>query len=175
LKNVFLNINTPHGFIDKKAILPTDYCSLGVDRFKRDLKYFSIISQDILKSLNNLTIKYNNYLKVIPLRNIYFIEDLSRYLVIISYSNNKKNTLSYTTKANCAVQAILEGILDSQEDNEEFIDSIIKKLEKNKIALDEGVYYTSLIEENIDKIYVTNIDYLDTYEDCSALVINGYL
>lgn len=42
----------PHGFIDKKAILPADFCELGIHRFKSDLERFSFIKQEIIQSLN---------------------------------------------------------------------------------------------------------------------------
>jgi hypothetical protein len=41
----------PHGFHDKKAVLPADFCSLGVQRFKTDLTRFSYVKYPILKSL----------------------------------------------------------------------------------------------------------------------------
>lgn len=41
----------PHGFIDKKAVLPADFCSLGVNRFYRDIEYFETARVDILKSI----------------------------------------------------------------------------------------------------------------------------
>lgn len=42
----------PHGFIDKKAILPADFCELGVKKFKDDLIKFSYIKDDIINSLS---------------------------------------------------------------------------------------------------------------------------
>lgn len=45
------NNNYPHGFIDKKALLPADFCELGVERFKNDLNKFKPIKPIILKSL----------------------------------------------------------------------------------------------------------------------------
>ena len=43
--------NFPHGFIDKKATLPTYYCAEGIERFKNDLEYFSVIKDEIIKTL----------------------------------------------------------------------------------------------------------------------------
>lgn len=43
----------PHGFIDEKALLPADYCELGIKRFIMDLEIFSFIKDDIIKSLKN--------------------------------------------------------------------------------------------------------------------------
>lgn len=56
INNLFkLNIDYkqtyPHGFIDKKAILPSSYCELGINRFLQDLEKFSFIKKDILESL----------------------------------------------------------------------------------------------------------------------------
>jgi len=48
-----------HGFIDKKAVLPADFCSLGISRFYDDLKIFDIISKDILASLSIIEKEYN--------------------------------------------------------------------------------------------------------------------
>ena len=42
----------PHGFIDKKCILPADYCQLGIDKFKTELdNKFSYIKSDIIASI----------------------------------------------------------------------------------------------------------------------------
>lgn len=44
----------PHGFIDKNAVLPADFCSLGVKRFSGILfKLPNTIVADIRKSLDN--------------------------------------------------------------------------------------------------------------------------
>jgi hypothetical protein len=43
----------PHGFIDKKAVLPADYCELGIGSFKRDLERFLAYRNDIIDSLRN--------------------------------------------------------------------------------------------------------------------------
>jgi hypothetical protein len=47
-------IKYPHGFIDDKAILPADFCTLGVKRFKEDLDKFEYISKEILNSLTKI-------------------------------------------------------------------------------------------------------------------------
>lgn len=41
----------PHGFIDSRALLPADFCELGVQAFMEDLKRFSIYREQILESL----------------------------------------------------------------------------------------------------------------------------
>ena len=43
--------NYPHGFIDKKAVLPADFCELGVTKFREDLVRFSYVKEDIISSL----------------------------------------------------------------------------------------------------------------------------
>ena len=47
--------NYPHGFIDKKAALPCDFCELGINRFRNDLQKFSIVCNDIINSLRLLS------------------------------------------------------------------------------------------------------------------------
>jgi hypothetical protein len=42
-----------HGFIDNKALLPSDFCYLGIERFKNDLLKFKIIENEIKESLTN--------------------------------------------------------------------------------------------------------------------------
>ena len=43
--------NYPHGFIDKKAILPASYCYEGLLKFEQDLKKFSWVSDKVIDSL----------------------------------------------------------------------------------------------------------------------------
>lgn len=45
--------NYPHGFIDKNALLPADFCILGMYRFMDDQVKFSAVLEDIINSLNN--------------------------------------------------------------------------------------------------------------------------
>ena len=49
--NVIIDQDYPHGFIDKKAKLPSNYCSHGELKFLEDLEQFSYIKEDILDSL----------------------------------------------------------------------------------------------------------------------------
>jgi very-short-patch-repair endonuclease len=44
-----------HGFVDESAVLPADFCTLGVKRFENDLQNFCFISDDILRSLENIS------------------------------------------------------------------------------------------------------------------------
>lgn len=57
----------PHGFIDKKARLPADFCTLGLIRFYRDLEKFKIVLPDIVKSMNDKASQYKNIYSVYPL------------------------------------------------------------------------------------------------------------
>lgn len=43
--------NYPHGFIDKRAVLPANFCELGILKFKSDLDRFNCIKDDIIHSL----------------------------------------------------------------------------------------------------------------------------
>lgn len=44
----------PHGFIDKKAKLPSSYCSHGEIKFLKDLVKFDYIRDDIIDSLKRI-------------------------------------------------------------------------------------------------------------------------
>lgn len=52
-RNITTNQVYPHGFIDKKCILPADFCEAGIKKFKQDLDRFSIEKPDIIKSLKD--------------------------------------------------------------------------------------------------------------------------
>lgn len=41
----------PHGFVEEHAVLPAEFCCLGIERFIADLDRFSFIRDEILKSL----------------------------------------------------------------------------------------------------------------------------
>ena len=55
-----------HGFIDKKAILPADYCELGIAQFKKDLETFSAFKSYIIQSLKNKITALGNIDLVLP-------------------------------------------------------------------------------------------------------------
>lgn len=63
-----------HGFIDEKAMLPADFCYLGIKRFEEDLKSFSFIKERILKSLKDKINKYGNKDLVLPENLFYLIK-----------------------------------------------------------------------------------------------------
>lgn len=54
----------PHGFIDKKAALPSDFCELGQKRFLHDLNNFSIIRKEIVNSLKDKISETGNWRSV---------------------------------------------------------------------------------------------------------------
>ena len=56
----------PHGFIDDKALLPSDFCELGIKRFKKDLCRFNIVKNDIIESLKHKISKLENIDLVLP-------------------------------------------------------------------------------------------------------------
>lgn len=70
----------PHGFIvDKNETLPADFCSLGYERFLRDIERFSYIKDDIFASLHHKYNKYNgDWYRVLP---IYASDELKREIL----------------------------------------------------------------------------------------------
>jgi len=56
----------PHGFIDPKAVLPADYCELGIEAFKADLQRFEAYKTEILNSLKEKTEELKNPDLVLP-------------------------------------------------------------------------------------------------------------
>jgi very-short-patch-repair endonuclease len=55
-----------HGFIDKKVILPATFCSLGIERFKKDLEKFFYIRKEIEFSLYEKCVKLGDKRLVLP-------------------------------------------------------------------------------------------------------------
>jgi hypothetical protein len=56
----------PHGFIADEALLPADFCPLGVCRFERDLARFACIRPEILASLNAKIEELGDSRRVVP-------------------------------------------------------------------------------------------------------------
>ncbi len=56
----------PHGFIDKKVVLPADYCEIGIERFINDLEKFSFIKSEIILSIKSKITSLQNQNLVIP-------------------------------------------------------------------------------------------------------------
>lgn len=61
-----LKLEYPHGFIDKKALLPSDFCEMSIERFVRDLNKFHLQRNDIIKSLKDKIIDVGNIDLVLP-------------------------------------------------------------------------------------------------------------
>lgn len=55
-----------HGFISENVIMPCDYCELGIQKFKNDLKRFHFIRKDIVRSLNSKIVLLKNKDLVLP-------------------------------------------------------------------------------------------------------------
>lgn len=55
-----------HGFIDAKALLPADFCELGVAKFCADLERFHPVRAEIVASLNKAAEKLGDWRKVWP-------------------------------------------------------------------------------------------------------------
>ncbi|MGQ4006111.1 DUF559 domain-containing protein [Francisellaceae bacterium CB300] len=60
-KQVYCN-----GFIDDKAILPADFCEMGVELFRLDLEKFNYARADIISSLKEKVSKKGNIDLVLP-------------------------------------------------------------------------------------------------------------
>lgn len=73
-KNLNCIFHYPHGFIDSKAVLPCDFCELGVQRFLQDLDKYTIVKNDIIKSLKNKVTELGDINKVLPPSIQYLIE-----------------------------------------------------------------------------------------------------
>ncbi len=56
----------PHGFIDSQALLPADYCYLGIMKFIQDLDNFDFIKEEIVASLKNKVKDLQNKFLVLP-------------------------------------------------------------------------------------------------------------
>ena len=73
-RNVINGCNYKQGFISKEKTLrlPSEFCELGVERFKKDLINFNYLKEDILKSLYDRIQENNlNILEVFPPSMIY--------------------------------------------------------------------------------------------------------
>jgi len=55
-----------HGFIDKRAVLPADYCELGIEMFENDLQKFSQCKDEIIRSINLKISELGNINLVLP-------------------------------------------------------------------------------------------------------------
>jgi hypothetical protein len=65
-KNIDIIQEYEHGFIDSTAMLPADYCELGLKRFILDLERFNYIKNDIIKSIIDKIKEKGNISLVLP-------------------------------------------------------------------------------------------------------------
>lgn len=56
----------PNGFIDPKAMLPSDFCELGIELFKKDLVKFEYHTNEILESLKTKVKEKGDIELVVP-------------------------------------------------------------------------------------------------------------
>ena len=64
----------PNGFIDSKAILPSDFCELGIQKFKKDLDKFHFHENEIINSLKEKIKVLDDERLVLPKSLIYLIK-----------------------------------------------------------------------------------------------------
>lgn len=64
----------PHGFIDPKAVLPADFCELGIQKFVADLSTFSFHKNEVINSLIQQIAMKKNINLVLPPSIQYLIE-----------------------------------------------------------------------------------------------------
>lgn len=64
ISETFDYVHFPHGFVDEKAVLPADFCSLGIERFNEDLEKFGYIKNEILESMHRLVKNGKRYHEV---------------------------------------------------------------------------------------------------------------
>ena len=64
----------PQGFIDNKALLPSDFCELGIEKFVADLEIFSHLKEDILDSLKNKINELKDIRLVLPKSLLYLLD-----------------------------------------------------------------------------------------------------
>jgi len=67
-----------HGFIDPKAILPANFCELGILQFIQDLDNFSYHKAEIIESLNNKIQEKGNINHVLPPSLHYLVQASNR-------------------------------------------------------------------------------------------------
>ena len=69
-KNMKFDNSYKHGFVDKKAILPSDFCELGIERFMKELNFYNSISSkittSIIETLKDVTLRNKRWYPIIP-------------------------------------------------------------------------------------------------------------
>lgn len=157
---IFSNYSYPQGFIDKKAMLPANYCYLGIQRFKASLEYFSTIEPEIYRSLDSwIRIGKHSW-------EVYSADHFqNKYLVLDQdASEDPKDTIASSIDyANCEINAALAATLSEHEENEELIKKTVNTLEENLKEIDEGISYTALqaqkdISKASSRIYIIDLE-----------------
>jgi len=63
----------PNGFIDKRAVLPADFCELGIELFEHDLEKFDYCKDEIIESLRNKIQEKENIKEYVLPKSLYSI------------------------------------------------------------------------------------------------------
>lgn len=58
--------NFPHGFVSNKALLPANFCELGLARFLHELEFYSEIKETIINSLAIFALEKKEWALIIP-------------------------------------------------------------------------------------------------------------
>jgi hypothetical protein len=72
IQNVDLNWKYPSGFIDNAALLPADFCELGIERFKKDLNTFWYLKEEIINSIKS-KIKEKGDIRLVLPKSLYYL------------------------------------------------------------------------------------------------------
>jgi hypothetical protein len=57
----------PHGFVHPKVVLPATFCSMGIEKFKADLKRFGLVRNEIMATLKMKVVDGADPRSVVPL------------------------------------------------------------------------------------------------------------
>ncbi len=68
----------PHGFVEEHAVLPAEFCCLGIERFIADMERFSFIRDGILKSLEQKLAVLHDERLVYPINKKAFFKRLEK-------------------------------------------------------------------------------------------------
>lgn len=74
-KNVNIEQEYRHGFIDPRAKLPSHFCELGLQRFELDLENFKLVKDEILYSLMQRCSEHEHINYVLPPSLHYLMKD----------------------------------------------------------------------------------------------------
>lgn len=68
----------PHGFVEEHAVLPAEFCCLGIERFIADLDRFAFIRDEILRSLEQKEAALRDERLVYPISKKMFFRRLEK-------------------------------------------------------------------------------------------------